>query len=168
MWEFHITGQIKVQNTMAQIFCSNWLPPIVRMSPERKKMFIFFHRCNYVYTTCCKKNHYEGDLSQFQSMNNKTGPPQNSQICKLSRSELIKYCSLIHKLQNSRINFLNIVSLKILQISSMFQQPVSRYYKKCTVYINFFSTLASFSHHIFKWFVCVWFHVFYQSITMWE
>ena len=55
MWEFHITGQIKVQNTMAQIFCSNWLPPIVRMSPERKKMFIFFHRCNYVYTTYCKK-----------------------------------------------------------------------------------------------------------------
>ena len=117
-------------------------------------------------TTYCKQNHYEGDLSQFQSMNNKTGPPQNPKICKLSRSELIKYCSLIHKLQNSRINFLNIVSLKILHISSMFQQPVSRYYKKCTVYINFFSTLASFSHHIFKWFVCVWFHVFYQSITM--
>ena len=56
MWEFHITGQIKVQNTMAQIFCSNWLPPIVRMSPERKKKCSYFFTGVIMYTTTyCKK-----------------------------------------------------------------------------------------------------------------
>ena len=56
MWEFHITGQIKVQNTMAQIFCSNWLPPIVRMSPERKKKCSYFFTGVIMYTTAyCKK-----------------------------------------------------------------------------------------------------------------